>query len=235
MVGVNNVEVVGCQSIYYSASLNAPTAWEHRKGTGRSVSSITGTIDLTKIVDFCIKNNVDMIGQDESVEHEIALGQLPLQSFVGDTGDFKLPRSILQGLNAEEVPLTTYHEYITKHFYKFFDVGNWVSHIAKNYDFAFGTRFHGNVAALQSGVPSLWLTHDIRTIELCKHFGLPNIPAESFDNFKSIEELKDVTDYSAFRARFPKLIDDFLYYLERNGVKQHISDEFLRGIQPWRS
>ena len=227
-VGVTNVDVVGCQSLYYAASLNDPSAWKHREHTGRNVSSITGAVDRMRIIEFCIKNNVDLIGQHEAVEHKIALGQLSMQTFISETGAFKLP------INTEIVSLKSYYEYISSHFYKFFDIESWTSHIARNYDFAFGSRFHGNVAALQSGIPALWLTHDIRTIELCRHFGLPNIPAENFGAYRSIQDLRDVADFSAFRALFPKRIEEFLDYLEKNGVKQYISEKFLDGLKPWR-
>lgn len=49
----------------------------------------------------------------------------------------------------------------------FFTIEEWESFYAKNnVSFAWGTRFHGNMAALQNGVPALWVNHDSRTREL---------------------------------------------------------------------
>ncbi|HEB7551128.1 TPA: polysaccharide pyruvyl transferase family protein, partial [Campylobacter coli] len=45
----------------------------------------------------------------------------------------------------------------------------------QNLSFSIGTRFHGNMFAMQVGVPSVWLSHDSRTIELLEFVKLPYI------------------------------------------------------------
>lgn len=233
-VGIKNVSVIGCQSLYSAASKNKSLDWQHRDITGKSVTSITGGLDYTDQMAFCIRNNVDLIGQDEFSEHKISRGILPLNEFKGEGGAYVLPDSIRKGLNPGAVSLDDYYHYCLVHFHKFFNVETWSSHIKKNYDFAFGTRFHGNVAALQAGVPALWLTHDTRTVELCRHFRLPSIKAQDFWAYRTIDELKEVTDFTAFENRLPKLIGEFLHYLERNGVGGALKTEFVEGLEAWR-
>lgn len=48
----------------------------------------------------------------------------------------------------------------------------WIEELA-GYDFAHGTRIHGNVAALLAGTPSVVVAHDSRTLELCRYFDIP--------------------------------------------------------------
>lgn len=234
-VGVKNVTVIGCQSVYYAMSRNAPAEFRHRERTSRSTASITGGLNNTDMIEFCLKNQVDIIGQDEFAEHQIALGRLSRDEFLGRTGSYVLPSSIRDGMNLTVIPLEDYHDYCLKHFHKFFEIEPWTEHIRKNYDFAFGTRFHGNVAALQAGVPALWMTHDTRTVELCRHFRLPSIKAQDFWAYRSIAELKEVTDYAAFKARLPGLIGDFFAYLQRNDVHDALKPEFVSGLEVWRA
>ncbi len=44
----------------------------------------------------------------------------------------------------------------------FLDPKTWFEHLS-HYDFSFGTRIHGNIAALLAGTPALLLAHDSRT------------------------------------------------------------------------
>jgi Polysaccharide pyruvyl transferase len=63
------------------------------------------------------------------------------------------------------------------------DPKTWIEELS-GYDFAYGTRIHGNIAALLAGTPAVVLAHDSRTLELCRYFDLPyrllaDLPAET--------------------------------------------------------
>jgi len=56
-------------------------------------------------------------------------------------------------------------------------------------DLSVGTRFHGNMLALQVGRPAVVFTHDTRTLELCQVTGVPHLPWSDIgaqDNIASV-------------------------------------------------
>ncbi|NDZ70642.1 polysaccharide pyruvyl transferase family protein, partial [Streptomyces sp. SID10362] len=55
----------------------------------------------------------------------------------------------------------------------YIDPATWISEL-RPFDFSFGSRIHGNIAALLAGVPSTVLCGDSRTLELCRYFGIPH-------------------------------------------------------------
>lgn len=65
-----------------------------------------------------------------------------------------------------------------RYFY-FSDSGSW-RQAARWHDVFIGDRFHGGVAALQAGVPAIFLAHDNRVAELTEYFDLPAMSAQAF-------------------------------------------------------
>lgn len=100
----------------------------------------------------------------------------------------------------------------------FVDTWSWYDFLATQ-DFAYGTRFHGNVAALLGGTPALLLAHDSRTIELADYHQMPyRLMPELTADLKA-EELYDTTDMSAFNRATPEGFDRYTAFIERNGLE----------------
>lgn len=99
----------------------------------------------------------------------------------------------------------------------FVDTWTWYDFLAEH-DFVYGTRFHGNVAGLLAGTPSLLLAHDSRTTELAEYHAMPHLVMPSFEARMSAEELYEATDLSAFNDAMPGLFDRYTAFLERNGL-----------------
>ena len=65
-------------------------------------------------------------------------------------------------------------KYLTNRLRIFFTVPEWLGSTA-TMTASIGSRFHGNIAAILSGVPALFLVHDMRTLELCEYFRVPHV------------------------------------------------------------
>lgn len=53
------------------------------------------------------------------------------------------------------------------------DPSTWMDYLS-TFDFSFGTRIHGTIAALLAGTPGLILAHDSRTLELAEYHEIPH-------------------------------------------------------------
>jgi hypothetical protein len=98
---------------------------------------------------------------------------------------------------------TAFTNLLRSRFVTYFSIGEWMEQLTK-YNLSLGTRFHGNLLALQSGIPALFIGHDTRTSELIETIKVPRIDSNVFncsniaDIFQSIQ-----FDYEAFdRERF---------------------------------
>ena len=103
----------------------------------------------------------------------------------------------------------------------------WMDYL-RGTDFTFGTRIHGNIAALLAGTPAYVLAHDTRTLELARYFEIPN---------RLISEVRPRPTRPSSTRRptsgrstpnHKKRFDTFIGYIERHGLR-HI---FMAGEDP---
>lgn len=106
----------------------------------------------------------------------------------------------------------------------FLDGWTWIDFLATR-DFVFGTRFHGNVAALLAGVPAMLLTHDSRTAELAEYHGIPHRPmADVVAKKTDARELYAAADFTAFNALIPMRFMTYRDFLDRNDLPHIFSN-----------
>jgi len=99
----------------------------------------------------------------------------------------------------------------------FVDTWTWYDFLA-GYDFAYGTRFHGNVAALLAGTPALLLAHDSRTLELARYHEMPYVDMPRFEAALDVHTLYEQTDLSGFNAGMSERFGRYRAFLSRNGL-----------------
>ncbi len=99
----------------------------------------------------------------------------------------------------------------------FVDPSTWYDFLRER-DFAFGTRLHGNIAALLAGTPAYLLTFDSRTTEVAEHHALPHAPLGSVPEDVHPAALYDRADFSEFNARRSTLLAHYTAFLETNGL-----------------
>ena len=93
----------------------------------------------------------------------------------------------------------------------------WIEDL-RRFDFAFGSRIHGNIAAILAGTPSYVLAHDSRTLELARYFRIPHRPMTEVDASTDPANLYEEADYSELLAGHADRYTRFIAYLERHGL-----------------
>lgn len=99
----------------------------------------------------------------------------------------------------------------------FLDTWTWYAFMATQ-DFAYGTRFHGNVAALLAGTPAMLLAHDSRTLELAEYHRMPFTVMPELGADIQADDLHAATDLTGFNTALPEGFDRYTAFLERNGL-----------------
>jgi hypothetical protein len=89
----------------------------------------------------------------------------------------------------------------------------------REYDFGFGTRIHGNIAALLAGTPSVVLCHDSRTLELCRYFDLPHRMLADLSADTDPADLYEEADFSALHSGHAERFERFTAFLSRNDLQ----------------
>ena len=109
------------------------------------------------------------------------------------------------------------------------DVWDW-QHSLQNegFSFAFGTRIHGSIIAVLSGLPTVIVNLDSRVKEMAELYNIPNIDmneAKLYANgTKDLYDLYTHTDYTSFHQTFPQKYQEYNDFLVRCGIVKKIND-----------
>jgi hypothetical protein len=102
---------------------------------------------------------------------------------------------------------------------KFFvDPSTWISYL-RHADFCFGTRLHGNIAALLAGTPAMILASDSRTLELADFFDIPYRRMDTVNNHLDVADLADKVDFSKLMQRHAGHFDNYISFLQKNSLE----------------
>ncbi|MDQ0796411.1 hypothetical protein QFZ58_004899 [Streptomyces sp. B1I3] len=98
------------------------------------------------------------------------------------------------------------------------DPATWISEL-RSFDFSFGSRIHGNIAALLAGVPSTVLCSDSRTLELCRYFGIPHRKISETPKNIDPAELYAAADFGDLVNGHKERFLRFTGFMEKNGLE----------------
>lgn len=99
----------------------------------------------------------------------------------------------------------------------FVDPEPWMRYLA-TFDYSFGTRIHGNIAALLAGTPATVLAHDSRTLELVRYYGIPHRTTKQIGPDLDAAELYAEADFTEFNTGHAERFDRFADYLGAHGL-----------------
>lgn len=118
-----------------------------------------------------------------------------------------------------DLPAHTTHPLYRSNRMRFFvDPVTWNDYLAGQ-EFSFGTRIHGNIAAILARTPAHVLAHDARTLELARYHEIPHTLVPDLPLNVDAADLFEQTDYTAFNAGHAERFSKFARFLETNGVE----------------
>ncbi|MBK3642381.1 polysaccharide pyruvyl transferase family protein [Streptomyces sp. MBT33] len=126
------------------------------------------------------------------------------------------------------------------------DPVTWIDDL-RGYDFSFGSRIHGNIAALLAGTPATVLCGDSRTLELCRYFEIPHRRIDKLPEDLDPARLYEEADLTGLTGGHAERFERFAAFLGRNGLENTFTHgdggaafdarmgklSFPAGIRPW--
>ncbi|MGI8457418.1 MAG: polysaccharide pyruvyl transferase family protein [Propionibacteriaceae bacterium] len=202
--GSEHVEVIGCPSLFLPGREHQVTRRVPALGPDSPVAvNFTPTRPrMAAILDANLSRYPHLTYVPQEVD-ELALllwGEPPARG-----ADLRLPQHLG-------------HDVYRRDRVRFFlDPRTWIDFMAGQH-FSFGTRIHGNIAALLAGTPAYVLAFDSRTRELADYHAIPYARLGTVAADVDAAHLYELSDPTAFNARQPELFDRYVGFLARNGL-----------------
>ena len=225
--GAKNLEVIGCPSLYRTRRSNIviqkPKAFEESMSVGVTTNRF--------LKGAYAGNELQTRETQRALVRAVAARPNSLYISQGETDEFIISRRV-EGRYEESLDrVLKYFEceegsevarMIVERNEVYFDVGNWAKHVS-SLDFIVGLRLHGNIIALQEGVPAVFITYDSRIREICEFMHLPFVDvghgaARSGD----IRRMYELADFTGFQTAYAEHYRTFSRFLERNAFAHHL-------------
>ena len=207
-LGFNDVEVIGCPSMFMhgdhlDVAKNTDQLTTDSRIAVNASRSALGTGDVGGIVSANLERYPDM------------------RYFAQETKDLSLlywgdASGVTDKRN--RMPLHRTHPLFQQNRVRVhLDPATWIDSLS-DFDFAFGTRIHGNIAALLAGTPGYVLCHDSRTLELCRYFDIPHRAIRDLTPDVDAAELYEEADFTAMHEGHAERFARYTSFLDKNGL-----------------
>jgi hypothetical protein len=188
-IGVSNTLVMGCPSNFIApnATLGSDLEPRYAAAVGRVTVAAGSTLRHLKSVERQLYRWMARSGGLWFPQSGPALELWPGWGGWSDTA-YRKVRDYVTPLAQRPLRRGEFDDVVSRRLRVLLDVPAWMNEL-RTCDAAFGTRFHGNMLAFQAGVPTVVLSHDARTAELCDTIGVPHVPADRLASYASPERL----------------------------------------------
>jgi len=205
-LGFRDVDVIGCPSMFLD-------------GPRLNVARRSPALDRDARVGFNVTSQIPPMGEIISAHLE----SYPNLEYIGQNRDAL--RLLLWGVGSDTIPDPSpfpahrSHRLLREDRARMFvDPWPWFDHL-RQLDFVFGTRIHGNVAALLAVTPAYVLAHDSRTLELARTFEIPHRLMTDVRPDTDAAELYAEADYGPLVTGHPARFERFIGFVERHGLR----------------
>lgn len=114
----------------------------------------------------------------------------------------------------------------------FTDVRSWLAFL-ETVDFSFGTRIHGNIAAILAGTPAFIFVPDGRILELAEYHQIPHMLAQEISDDTDIFNVYEHADFSSVQKGHAQRFAHYASFLENNGLGHIYMPDSGYGVSPF--
>jgi len=203
-LGFRDVLVIGCPSM----TMNGPGHRVRKVVLDRDLYRVAYNIQASKDLAGPLVADIEAKAESTYIPQDWAT----LEQMLWATEHFLPTRDY-------RLPLRMEHKQFLNNRARFMvDASTWINYM-REMDLSVGPRIHGNVAGVLAGTPSVVLTHDSRTEELCRYHEIPYFSPEEVDKVSSLEQVLDRADYTSFNAGHTERFDRVVDFLHLNGLQ----------------
>lgn len=191
-IGINNVTIIGCPSYYET-------------GYDRVIKKIDYSDFLhfaTSSVNYGLETKSSAIFLQDSQVHEADVIRA-----IAFNEQVKFPEDIVY-----EIALRISH----RKYKCFSSITRWKEELT-NYDMFIGTRVHGAMIALNSGLPVVVMNTDSRAREMCEYLNIPYLPG--FIDSSDVKGIIENSDYTKMNKEYNAKLKTFASFIESNGFR----------------
>lgn len=200
------IRVIGCPSIF---------TWGPEHRVEKKVAALGPKSSISMNIDYRVPG----------IERVIDANMAQYRNLTSPSQDAKSARMIITGEDQYDLstvnlgtPVHTGHPLFARRNVIYYpNPWGWIESF-KSEDFAFGTRLHGNIAAILAGTPAHILAHDSRTLELADYHAMPYTRYDKDGAVPLAEDLYQDTDYSRFNELMPERFATYLQFLRDNNL-----------------
>lgn len=228
-LGITNITVTGCPSLYHDFRRFEPPPRPLRVRMDRGLIHTTRYAAIypsfaendsvhRQLFRLAYANQLDLLIQSEPEEMAFLTGYNDASAV--EAGHRALLEQIYDAPNWESVVA-----YWNAHGRVFFNVDNWARALDA-YDYVVGTRLHGTIMALNSGVPAMLVHHDSRTREIAEFAAIPTLSASAVQlSLRNIRRWVEKADFARYYARREANRVRYRDFLDKNRLPHTISTE----------
>ncbi|WP_081814605.1 polysaccharide pyruvyl transferase family protein [Hyphomonas jannaschiana] len=221
-LGVQNVTVTGCPSLYHDfRRFTQPPSKPHVRADRGLIHSTRYSASYApfakadsvhrRLFRFAFARKLDILFQSEPEEMAWLAGLTKAGGL-----DDQLRSLLMEIYDAGDWDKLV--AYWQAHGKVFYDVDEW-SRSLDAYDYVLGTRLHGTIMALNSGVPAALVYHDSRTREMAEFAAIPSISAEQLRlDSRSVEALFRKADLDRYYQRRKENHLKYQAFLKASGL-----------------
>lgn len=209
--------VIGCPSMYtFGRELVIP----HKEITQASKVTYNTSITTPLPVQKFIMNNADKF------KNSYYIPQVTSELRMLYTG---APSTDRQGL---AYPTTIENPYCLDNRVQFFLNPNTWFDFFGDVDLSFGSRLHGNIAAILGGGQAVLIPKDSRTRELQNYHALPKLDMKDIHEDDNLLEKIENIDFCSPQKNQQRNFDHFISFLNKNGLNHIYEDDMNRKSAP---